>query len=106
MDVPTGSRWDAIIRFERDRGCIALDIKHEGYGAEIVTWRETGGVESIAVDEKRPRVNGYPMCSSSSKVEIDFGKETLMVNAAIMNEKNQPTNDPWIYDLDLETGRA
>ncbi|KAI9051947.1 hypothetical protein LZ554_004202 [Drepanopeziza brunnea f. sp. 'monogermtubi'] len=79
---------------------------HEGYGAEILTWRETSGVGSIAVDEKRSRVNEYPMSSGSSKMEIDFGKETLMVNAAIINEQNQPTNDPWKYDLDLETGRA
>ncbi|XMA20248.1 hypothetical protein WAI453_013039 [Rhynchosporium graminicola] len=52
----------------------------------------------------KPQVNKYPM-SSSSKVGIDFGTETMMVNAAIMNEKNQPANDPWIFDLDLESDR-
>ncbi|CZS93169.1 related to metallophosphoesterase domain-containing protein 2 [Rhynchosporium agropyri] len=76
---------------------------HEGYGAKLVTWRETES-GSTRANNGKPQVNKYPI-SSSSKVGIDFGTETLMVNAAIMNEKNQPANDPWIFDLDLESDR-
>lgn len=30
------------------------------------------------------------------------GDDTLMVNAAIMNGKNQPINAPWVVDLELK----
>lgn len=33
------------------------------------------------------------------------GQQTLMVNAAVMNEKNEPANAPWLVDLDLPQAR-
>ncbi|KAL2065469.1 hypothetical protein VTL71DRAFT_3139 [Oculimacula yallundae] len=76
---------------------------HEDYGAELVTWEETDS-GSTRANHGSPQVNKYPM-SCSSEVKIDFGKETMMVNAAVMNGKNQPANDPWIFDLELECDR-
>ena len=40
----------------------------------------------------------YP---EAEHVPIEFGKETLMVNAAIMKGHNRPVNAPWLFDLDL-----
>lgn len=39
--------------------------------------------------------------SQSGKSPLEFGEETIFVNAAIMNKKYRPTNAPWIIDLDL-----
>lgn len=35
------------------------------------------------------------------KTSVAHGEKTLMVNAAIMDEKNNPMNAPWLIDLDL-----
>lgn len=62
---------------------------HEGYGSKLVTW-ETKKEES--------HTNSYPQ---SQLLPIRFGKETLMVNAAIKNEEKNTTNAPWLIDLEL-----
>ena len=36
------------------------------------------------------------------KMIVVKGDDTLMVNAAIMNEKNKPVNAPWVVDLELK----
>ncbi|KAF7931479.1 uncharacterized protein EAE98_004215 [Botrytis deweyae] len=43
-------------------------------------------------------VNKYPQAMD---LHIESGKETLMVNAAILDGEHQPTNAPWIINLDL-----
>jgi hypothetical protein len=49
------------------------------------------------------KVNSYP---EANTVPISFGKETLMVNAAIRDGKNEAVNAPWLIDLELPcTGR-
>lgn len=73
---------------------------HEGYGAEIVTWKEG----EAPARETKPQENRSPS-SSSAEEATGFGKETIMVNAAIMNRQNQPPNDPWIFDLQLDIDR-
>jgi len=35
--------------------------------------------------------------------QAEFGKQTLMVNAAIMDLQYRPTNRPWLIDLDLDS---
>jgi hypothetical protein len=62
---------------------------HEGYGAKLITW-ESGKEDSKA--------NSYP---EGHTVPISFGKETLMVNAAIRDGKNEAVNAPWLIDLEL-----
>ncbi|TVY73133.1 Metallophosphoesterase domain-containing protein [Lachnellula suecica] len=71
---------------------------HEGYGAKVITWEEKDGAE-YGIQKEDEKENRYP---ESSHWPIEFGKQTLMVNAAIMDGKNQPTNDPWVIDLDLQ----
>lgn len=64
---------------------------HEGYGAKLVKWSgEPGGVSDEA--STYPEARSWPILR---------GEETLMVNAALMDGKNQPANAPWIIDLDL-----
>jgi predicted MPP superfamily phosphohydrolase len=72
---------------------------HEAYGAKIITWKDDKtaiGADAIESQDSQPNV--YP---DSSHWPINFGKETLMVNAAIMNLSYNPTNSPWLVDLEL-----
>ena len=70
---------------------------HEGYGVEMKHW----GGES----------DGAAQAASASQVGTergcreDFalrrGEDTLIVNAAIMDDENSPTHAPWIVELEL-----
>jgi hypothetical protein len=71
---------------------------HEAYGMNLVTWKEKG-ISAAAIESKTERMNLYP---EAQKWTIRPGKETIMINAAIMNLSYQPTNAPWLVDLDLE----
>ncbi|KAF7900874.1 hypothetical protein EAF00_003095 [Botryotinia globosa] len=64
---------------------------HEGYGANKIAWEDKikGGDDLV---------NKYPQAMD---LDIESGKETLMVNAAILDGEHQPTNAPWIINLDL-----
>ena len=66
---------------------------------EVVTWKDDSKlIGAEAVQEESYLPNGYPEKSNSP---IKRRKETLMVNAAIMNLSYRPTNAPWLIDLDL-----
>ncbi|CAL3969105.1 unnamed protein product [Diplocarpon coronariae] len=72
---------------------------HEAHGSHMVTWKddqETIGAEAIESERRKP--NRYP---DSAHCPVRSGKETLMINAAIMNLSYKPTNAPWLVDLDL-----
>lgn len=58
------------------------------------------GDEVAVIDgEKEKEVeNTFPQSRNEGMV---FGRETLMVNAAILDGKNQPINAPWLVELDL-----
>jgi hypothetical protein len=72
---------------------------HEGYGAEVITWKDDNTIIGPdAVENQNLQRNDYP---KSSQYSINFGKETLMINAAIMNVSYRPVNAPWLVDLDL-----
>jgi hypothetical protein len=73
---------------------------YEGYGAEVVAWKpETSevnrnGTSTSTIDSHNgggPLFNQYPKLTEYA---IAFGQESLMVNAAIMTEKNDPNNAP------------
>lgn len=64
---------------------------HEGNGAMVMDW-ETG-------DNGSRIWNEYPNLVDLPPVVC--GQQTLMVNAAIMNEKNKPVNAPWLVGLEL-----
>lgn len=65
---------------------------HEAHGAEVASWGEEGISKSRKVQCRWPDLNGEI---------IEEGKETLMVNASIMNVRYQPTNKPWYIELNL-----
>lgn len=72
---------------------------HEAYGATIVTWKDDKEkIGADAIEGLSPQPNVYP---DSSNWPIKFGKETLMVNAAIMDLNYDPRNSPWLVDLEL-----
>lgn len=85
---------------------------HEGWGAQRVVWDEhsSGGEhKKIHVDvEKKEAAEGKAACldvSATSDTPLDSGKETLMVNAAIMDLDYVPRNAPWLVDLELRKRR-
>lgn len=72
---------------------------HEAHGSRMVTWKDDKtqiGAGAVDCEDKVP--NGYPDLVNPP---VRFGKETLMVNAAIMNISYKPVNPPWIVDLEL-----
>ncbi|KAI9712991.1 MAG: hypothetical protein M1812_006739 [Candelaria pacifica] len=66
---------------------------HEGYGAEIVDWENGEGGE----ERRRIEDGGGEVVD----IEVVKGRQTLCVNAAVMNERNEPVNKPWFVRLDL-----
>ncbi|TVY31627.1 Metallophosphoesterase domain-containing protein [Lachnellula subtilissima] len=72
----------------------------EAYGARWVRWEEDlNTIGQTAIEIVSNTINAYPQVTSSP---MTFGKDTLMVNAAIGNGSgHQPTNAPWLVDLDL-----
>jgi predicted phosphohydrolase len=72
---------------------------HEAYGAKVIKWKEDKrAIGPSAIQSESDVMNVYPQ---ESNWPAEFGKETLMVNAAIMNLQYRPTNAPWLVDLDL-----
>lgn len=76
---------------------------HEGHGANIVTWKPDGTVKdpSAATPLETEQINAYPY---ANEWPIKRGKETLMVNAAIMMNTAKgmrPNYKPFIVVLNL-----
>ncbi|KAF1999160.1 Metallo-dependent phosphatase [Amniculicola lignicola CBS 123094] len=75
---------------------------HEGWGAKMVKWKdgdEHDETESVAVDDERT------LRESSAAVDattLEFGKESLLVNASIMTVRYKAEQAPWLVDLNLE----
>lgn len=81
---------------------------HEGWGAARVQWNCEGKQELASVGNvvfqgtsKEMEKAVYVDLSSSGEQPLQFGKETLMVNASIMNIRYVPMNAPWLVDIDL-----
>ncbi|KAI4933431.1 uncharacterized protein J4E92_003097 [Alternaria infectoria] len=88
---------------------------HEGWGAQKVRWNNNGqldvrieehveDVESVPVDHdaNRERRSAAVDIGEGSDTAVEFGRETLMVNASIMSVTYKPWNAPWLVDMDLE----
>ncbi|PQE22515.1 hypothetical protein CJF31_00001444 [Rutstroemia sp. NJR-2017a BVV2] len=76
---------------------------HEGHGANIVTWKPDGSVNnpSAATPMETEQINEYPY---ANEWPVQSGKQTLMVNAAIMRNTARgmrPDYKPFIVSLDL-----
>ncbi|ORY00389.1 Metallo-dependent phosphatase-like protein [Clohesyomyces aquaticus] len=89
---------------------------HEAWGAERVSWKlgEKLGSESKDSVEEAEEVGvredrmveeraAYVDISTGGATPLEFGKETLMVNASIMNLRYRPMQGPWLVDLDLDS---
>jgi hypothetical protein len=51
-----------------------------------------------AIKGRTVQENRYPEADACI---VEYGKETMMVNAAIMDVRCNPTQKPWLLDLDL-----
>jgi Icc-related predicted phosphoesterase len=72
---------------------------HEANGAAIVRWKDDKmAIGAMAIQDLSPQANVFP---ESSNRHVLFGRETLMVNAAIMDLSYDPINPPWIVELEL-----
>jgi hypothetical protein len=72
---------------------------HEAYGARIVRWKDDETlIGKDRIEGEKERENEFPEVANG---DVEFGRETLMVNAAIMNLHCRPTNSPWMVELQL-----
>ena len=71
---------------------------HEGYGMEVVRWRQEGTGSGEGVQSVEDVSNSFP---ETLRCQGRLGEETVFVNAAVMNVKYRPVNAPWIVELDL-----
>jgi Icc-related predicted phosphoesterase len=91
---------------------------HEGWGAQRVRWNNDGqldvkieehidAVDPVSFDHiaTRERRAATVDISQDSNTAVEFGKETLMVNASIMSVTYKPWGAPWLVDLDLELAK-
>lgn len=70
---------------------------HEGHGADVVTW-DKEVIGRRAIKEEKFQKNTYP---EPGPCHVEYGQQTLMVNAAIMDHRYKPTNKPWLLDLEM-----
>lgn len=64
-----------------------------------ITWKDDEGFfTEDAIETQMTMPNVYP---ETSNWPIRVGKQTLMVNASIMNAEYKPTNAPWLVELNL-----
>lgn len=88
---------------------------HEGWGAQKVRWNNNSQLDvkieehiqfadAVALDWEAMRNERAASVDigQGSDTAVEFGRETLMVNASIMNVRYKPWNAPWLVDLDLE----
>ena len=79
---------------------------HEGWGIAQMDWDQTSLTEiAVGPDEPEVLAAGAAMIDVSGSAPgtqaLRWGRETLFVNASIMNVQYKPHNAPWIIDLDL-----
>lgn len=74
---------------------------HEGHGANLITWREgTDSLGGLAIETESEQSVSWPL---PLEPDVVSGRQTLMVNAAIMTVTYKPWNTPWLVDLHLRT---
>ncbi len=75
---------------------------HEGWGAMRVNWDLMTSERINSNCEMVVRAGAaFIDISHDGDMPLEFGKDTLFVNAAIMDLLYDPTNAPWVVDLDL-----
>jgi hypothetical protein len=88
---------------------------HEGWGAQKTEWPQSEDLDvgkpedhikratPVGVDEQRMKNEraAFVDISHGGDNAIEFGRETLMVNASIMSVRYKPSQGPWLVDMDL-----
>lgn len=88
---------------------------HEGWGGRRVKWKD-GEELDVKTEEHISTSEDVPVemedgassnavevdISKGGKMEVNFGQETLMVNASVMTVTYKPWNSPWLIDMDLD----
>jgi len=99
---------------------------HEGYGAQriawgrdaedvstkemsmsqLMQWAEKGEGRDVEVLEADMEKARWDRCvrvdvSEGGKRPLQRGKESLLVNAAVLDERYKAVNAPWLVDVDL-----
>ncbi|EME79900.1 uncharacterized protein MYCFIDRAFT_64415 [Pseudocercospora fijiensis CIRAD86] len=72
---------------------------HEGYGAMMKDWANDGEIsaqDAKSIEFSKAGTDEKVVTASHAR-----GQNTLMVNAAIMDEGNKPVNAPWFVRLPL-----
>lgn len=88
---------------------------HEGWGAQKIQWTEGDELDvkpeqqinsaaPISVDTQQIKDEraAYVDISTDGDNTVEFGRETLMVNASIMSVRRDPSQGPWLVDMDLQ----
>ncbi|KAL9094204.1 MAG: hypothetical protein Q9165_003619 [Trypethelium subeluteriae] len=72
---------------------------HESYGAAMITWQSNGAFVAEGMAASRTKDARHMLLSETNG--LVFGTNTLMINAAIMTDNNEPLNLPWIVVIPL-----
>lgn len=82
---------------------------HEGYGKRLVNWRQFQDSESqdeldsgkIDMADVLEKGHAFIDISASGSHTLEWGQETLFINASIMDGSYKPRNAPWVVELEL-----
>ena len=75
---------------------------HESWGARRIDWR-TKAFEQVETTKSQvfeSRSASVDISEGGDK-PLKWGRETLFVNASIMDVRYSPSNAPWVVDIDL-----
>ena len=74
---------------------------YEGYGHLVQRWQPCSPDGSIEKASEVTIAKAGVNTAEKSTRKLCAGQDTLMVNAAIMDDDNQPGNAPWVVELAL-----
>lgn len=75
---------------------------HEAAGYALARWDEDGEVVEKVSRRNEGELRRVSLCGGDpDSVGLEEGKDTLFVNAAIMDVRYLPFQSPWLVDLEL-----
>lgn len=72
---------------------------HEGYGAQLVTWTKPD--ERLEQAHRNEHQDDIRWIDAK---DLTPSEQTLSINAAMLDDKNECGNAPWVVDLQLQQG--
>jgi hypothetical protein len=99
---------EAIIRVRPRLHCFGHI--HCGYGAQRLDWKSPAKTNDSRpfitipkewVGKNQAKKKGYSALPPGSVEDMGRKVQTLLVNAAVMDGNGEPSNMPWVVDLDL-----